>query len=168
MSNNFYISQKQGSCLFRIHISFMEAKNFHFNMLYIYCQNLERPNSYAYPKVFCSENSLHQQQTKRDGHFGLTFSEKDEFGLMNLEIVEIVHKLQKLGKLDCLQLLHFHIGLRSHVLKFLITVWENQCIYTISWLRLVWILISFTLEEVLVVNMKCIACHVYCLRLWLC
>lgn len=49
-------------------------------------------------------------RTKHGGHFGTTSGEKGKFGLTSLEIVGIVRKLQKLGMLDCLQLLHFHIG----------------------------------------------------------
>eukprot|EP01018_Ginkgo_biloba_P001985 Gb_13634 [translate_table: standard] len=49
-------------------------------------------------------------RTKHAGHFGGTFSEKGKFGLSSLEIVSVVRKLRKEGMLDCLQLLHFHIG----------------------------------------------------------
>lgn len=49
-------------------------------------------------------------RTKHGGHFGSTSGEKGKFGLTSLEIVGIVRKLQKLGMLDCLQVLHFHIG----------------------------------------------------------
>ncbi|KAH7295779.1 hypothetical protein KP509_27G065700 [Ceratopteris richardii] len=48
--------------------------------------------------------------TKHAGHFGETSGEDGKFGLSCSQIVAIVQKLRKLGKLHCLQLLHFHIG----------------------------------------------------------
>ena len=36
--------------------------------------------------------------------------EKSKFGLTSGEIVQVVEKLRELGMLDCLELLHFHIG----------------------------------------------------------
>ncbi|XP_015935276.1 arginine decarboxylase-like [Arachis duranensis] len=49
-------------------------------------------------------------RTKHSGHFGSTSGEKGKFGLTTAQIVRVVKKLQILGMLDCLQLLHFHIG----------------------------------------------------------
>uniref|UniRef100_A0A0D6R5T3 Arginine decarboxylase n=1 Tax=Araucaria cunninghamii TaxID=56994 RepID=A0A0D6R5T3_ARACU len=49
-------------------------------------------------------------RTKHAGHFGGTSGEKGKFGLTSVEIVSVVKKLRKEGMLDCLQLLHFHIG----------------------------------------------------------
>eukprot|EP01018_Ginkgo_biloba_P039349 Gb_39070 [translate_table: standard] len=49
-------------------------------------------------------------RTKHAGHFGGTSGEKGKFGLSSLEIVGVVRKMRKEGMLDCLQLLHFHIG----------------------------------------------------------
>ncbi|MCO5557673.1 hypothetical protein L7F22_011242 [Adiantum nelumboides] len=48
--------------------------------------------------------------TKHAGHFGDTSGEDGKFGLSCSQIVGIVQKLQRVGKLHCLQLLHFHIG----------------------------------------------------------
>lgn len=48
--------------------------------------------------------------TKHDGHWGETSGEKGKFGLTTPEIVGVVSKLRRVGMLDCLQLLHFHIG----------------------------------------------------------
>ncbi|MCO5581086.1 hypothetical protein L7F22_034962 [Adiantum nelumboides] len=48
--------------------------------------------------------------TKHAGHFGDTSGEDGKFGLSCSQIVGIVQKLQRVGKLYCLQLLHFHIG----------------------------------------------------------
>ncbi|CAM6120048.1 unnamed protein product [Calypogeia fissa] len=48
--------------------------------------------------------------TKHDGHWGETSGEKGKFGLTIPEIVGVVSKLRRAGMLDCLQLLHFHIG----------------------------------------------------------
>lgn len=48
--------------------------------------------------------------TKHGGHWGETSGEKGKFGLSPSEIVQIVRKLRRVNKLDCLQLLHFHIG----------------------------------------------------------
>lgn len=48
--------------------------------------------------------------TKHAGHFGETSGEDGKFGLSCSQIVGIVQKLQRVGKLHCLQLLHFHIG----------------------------------------------------------
>lgn len=49
-------------------------------------------------------------RTKHAGHFGSTSGEKGKFGLTTSQILRVVKKLQQLEMLDCLQLLHFHIG----------------------------------------------------------
>ncbi|KAI3774117.1 hypothetical protein L1987_48661 [Smallanthus sonchifolius] len=49
-------------------------------------------------------------RTKHSGHFGSTSGEKGKFGLTTTQILRVVKKLEKYGMLDCLQLLHFHIG----------------------------------------------------------
>ncbi|CAH2076785.1 unnamed protein product [Thlaspi arvense] len=49
-------------------------------------------------------------RTKHAGHFGSTSGEKGKFGLTTTQIVRVVRKLSQSGMLDCLQLLHFHIG----------------------------------------------------------
>ncbi|XP_010437573.1 PREDICTED: arginine decarboxylase 2-like [Camelina sativa] len=49
-------------------------------------------------------------RTKHSGHFGSTSGEKGKFGLTTTQIVRVVRKLSESGMLDCLQLLHFHIG----------------------------------------------------------
>lgn len=49
-------------------------------------------------------------RTKHSGHFGSTSGEKGKFGLTTAQILSVANKLQKLEMLDCLQLLHFHIG----------------------------------------------------------
>lgn len=49
-------------------------------------------------------------RTKHSGHFGSTSGEKGKFGLTTSQILSVANKLQKLEMLDCLQLLHFHIG----------------------------------------------------------
>lgn len=49
-------------------------------------------------------------RTKHSGHFGSTSGEKGKFGLTTTQILRVVKKLEKFGMLDCLQLLHFHIG----------------------------------------------------------
>ncbi|KFK40065.1 hypothetical protein AALP_AA3G325600 [Arabis alpina] len=49
-------------------------------------------------------------RTKHSGHFGSTSGEKGKFGLTTVQIVRVVKKLREKGMLDCLQLLHFHIG----------------------------------------------------------
>ncbi|XP_022747771.1 arginine decarboxylase-like [Durio zibethinus] len=49
-------------------------------------------------------------RTKHSGHFGSTSGEKGKFGLTTTQILRIVKKLQDSGMLDCLQMLHFHIG----------------------------------------------------------
>ncbi|XP_020596278.1 LOW QUALITY PROTEIN: arginine decarboxylase-like [Phalaenopsis equestris] len=49
-------------------------------------------------------------RTKHSGHFGSTSGEKGKFGLTTTQILSVARKLQKLEMLDCLQLLHFHIG----------------------------------------------------------
>ncbi|XP_042481193.1 LOW QUALITY PROTEIN: arginine decarboxylase-like [Macadamia integrifolia] len=48
--------------------------------------------------------------TKHSGHFGATSGEKGKFGLTTVQILNVVSKLEQEGMLDCLQLLHFHIG----------------------------------------------------------
>ncbi|KAK8317325.1 hypothetical protein V6Z12_A13G103300 [Gossypium hirsutum] len=49
-------------------------------------------------------------RTKHSGHFGSTSGEKGKFGLTTIQILRVVKRLQDSGMLDCLQLLHFHIG----------------------------------------------------------
>jgi arginine decarboxylase len=49
-------------------------------------------------------------RTKHAGHFGSTSGEGGKFGLTAAEMLSVVAKLRALGMLDCLQLLHFHIG----------------------------------------------------------
>ncbi|XP_077246472.1 arginine decarboxylase-like [Tasmannia lanceolata] len=49
-------------------------------------------------------------RTKHSGHFGSTSGEKGKFGLTTMQILSVVRKLSKAEMLDCLQLLHFHIG----------------------------------------------------------
>ncbi|KAK8945898.1 Arginine decarboxylase 1 [Platanthera guangdongensis] len=49
-------------------------------------------------------------RTKHSGHFGSTSGEKGKFGLTTTQILSVARKLQSLDMLDCLQLLHFHIG----------------------------------------------------------
>lgn len=48
--------------------------------------------------------------TKHGGHWGETSGDEGKFGLSTSEMVRIVAKLRNKGMLDCLQLLHFHIG----------------------------------------------------------
>ncbi|PPD72969.1 hypothetical protein GOBAR_DD30133 [Gossypium barbadense] len=49
-------------------------------------------------------------RTKHSGHFGSTSGEKGKFGLTTNHILRVVKDLHDSDMLDCLQLLHFHIG----------------------------------------------------------
>ncbi|OMO88628.1 Ornithine/DAP/Arg decarboxylase [Corchorus olitorius] len=49
-------------------------------------------------------------RTKHDGHFGSTSGERGKFGLTPRQILGVVKKLEKEEMLNCLSLLHFHIG----------------------------------------------------------
>ncbi|BAQ61264.1 biosynthetic arginine decarboxylase [Geminocystis sp. NIES-3708] len=49
-------------------------------------------------------------QSKGSGHWGNSTGEKAKFGLTIPEIITVVNKLKSQNKLNCLQLLHFHIG----------------------------------------------------------
>ncbi|ONK55016.1 uncharacterized protein A4U43_UnF8600 [Asparagus officinalis] len=49
-------------------------------------------------------------RTKHSGHFGSTSGDKGKFGLATAQILSVVRKLESHQMLDCLQLLHFHIG----------------------------------------------------------
>ncbi|BAQ63591.1 biosynthetic arginine decarboxylase [Geminocystis sp. NIES-3709] len=49
-------------------------------------------------------------QTKGSGHWGNSTGEKAKFGLTIPEILTVINKLKSEDKLDCLKLLHFHIG----------------------------------------------------------
>lgn len=44
------------------------------------------------------------------GHWGATSGDLAKFGLRCPEIVEVVDELRHARMLDCLQLLHFHVG----------------------------------------------------------
>ena len=48
--------------------------------------------------------------TRHGGHWGTTSGENAKFGLSPRDIVAVVRKLAAVGMVDCLQLLHFHIG----------------------------------------------------------
>ncbi|CAI5484429.1 unnamed protein product [Closterium sp. Yama58-4] len=48
--------------------------------------------------------------TRHDGHWGETSGDRAKFGLSVNEIVRVVKILREHDMLDCLQLLHFHIG----------------------------------------------------------
>lgn len=48
--------------------------------------------------------------TQHSGHWGSTSGEDGKFGLTVNELVKVVYTLRRQGMLDCLQLLHFHIG----------------------------------------------------------
>ncbi|MBD2578153.1 biosynthetic arginine decarboxylase [Oscillatoria sp. FACHB-1406] len=47
---------------------------------------------------------------KGSGHWGDSTGDRAKFGLTVPQIVEVVEKLEACGMLDCLQLLHYHIG----------------------------------------------------------
>ncbi|XP_027354136.1 arginine decarboxylase-like [Abrus precatorius] len=49
-------------------------------------------------------------RTRHSGHFGSTSGERGKFGLTTAQVLRIVKKLEHKNMLDCLQLLHFHIG----------------------------------------------------------
>ncbi|KAL7082785.1 hypothetical protein ACP275_14G123300 [Erythranthe tilingii] len=49
-------------------------------------------------------------RTKHSGHFGSTSGEKGKFGLTTLQLLRVVKKLRDYEMLDCLWMLHFHIG----------------------------------------------------------
>jgi len=48
--------------------------------------------------------------TRGEGRWGTSVGERAKFGLSVPEIVQAVEMLRQAGQLDCLQLLHFHIG----------------------------------------------------------
>ncbi|XP_073002308.1 arginine decarboxylase-like [Typha latifolia] len=48
--------------------------------------------------------------TKNTGHFGSTAGKHGKFGLTAEQIYKVANRLDQCGMLDCLQLLHFHIG----------------------------------------------------------
>ena len=52
--------------------------------------------------------------TKGAGKWVESTGDRSKFGLTTAEIVAAVEKLRALGMLDCLQLLHFHIGSPDH------------------------------------------------------
>ncbi|KAG2322339.1 hypothetical protein Bca52824_015552 [Brassica carinata] len=49
-------------------------------------------------------------RTKQTNFYASNSGEKGKFGLSSSQIVRVVRKLSESGMLDCLQLLHFHIG----------------------------------------------------------
>ncbi|CAN4107443.1 unnamed protein product [Withania somnifera] len=70
-------------------------------------------------------------RTKHSGHFGSTSGEKGKFGLTTTQILRVVKKLNEYGMLDCLQLLHFHIGSQIPTTELLADgVGEATQIYT--------------------------------------
>ncbi|CAN4112466.1 unnamed protein product [Withania somnifera] len=70
-------------------------------------------------------------RTKHSGHFGSTSGEKGKFGLTTSQVLRVVKKLDESGMLDCLQLLHFHIGSQIPTTELLADgVGEATQIYT--------------------------------------
>ncbi|KAF8081952.1 hypothetical protein N665_0855s0007 [Sinapis alba] len=49
-------------------------------------------------------------RTKQSNHYSSNSGENGKFGLTSSQILSVVTKLRESGMLDCLQLLHFHIG----------------------------------------------------------
>lgn len=49
-------------------------------------------------------------RVKLPGTYGSTSGEKGKFGLTPTQILRVVRKLEQVGMLECLKLLHFHIG----------------------------------------------------------
>lgn len=54
---------------------------------------------------------------RRRGHWGSTSGDLAKFGLRCPEIVEVVDELASEDMLDCLQLLHFHVGSQVHAVR---------------------------------------------------
>ena len=48
--------------------------------------------------------------TKASGHWAESGGERSVFGLTPSQIVDVVDKLKEIGMLDCLRLLHYHLG----------------------------------------------------------
>ncbi|XP_076906649.1 arginine decarboxylase-like [Bidens hawaiensis] len=70
-------------------------------------------------------------RTKHSGHFGSTSGQNGKFGLTTTQILRVVKKLKNFGMLDCLQLLHFHIGSQIPSTTLLVdVVAEAAQIYT--------------------------------------
>lgn len=57
--------------------------------------------------------------TRGDGRWGISAGDRAKFGLTVPEIVTAVELLREAGLLDCLQLLHFHIGSQISAIKVL-------------------------------------------------
>ena len=55
--------------------------------------------------------------TKGIGRWGDSTGDRAKFGLTVSEILQVVHRLQATNQLDCLQLLHFHIGSQISAIK---------------------------------------------------
>ncbi|KAK9811592.1 hypothetical protein WJX72_006670 [[Myrmecia] bisecta] len=57
--------------------------------------------------------------TRHSGHWGATSGAGAKFGLRPCEIVALVEELEQAGMLDCLHLLHFHIGSQINAMRIL-------------------------------------------------
>ena len=55
--------------------------------------------------------------TKGIGRWGNSTGDRAKFGLTVSEILQVVHRLKATNQLDCLQLLHFHIGSQISAIK---------------------------------------------------
>ena len=55
--------------------------------------------------------------TKGIGRWGDSTGDRAKFGLTVSEILQVVHRLKAINQLDCLQLLHFHIGSQISAIK---------------------------------------------------
>ncbi len=65
------------------------------------------------------------------GRWGTSTGDRAKFGLSVPEILDIVWRLEEAGKLQCLQLLHFHIGSQISMIKaFRTAVREGARIYS--------------------------------------
>ena len=48
--------------------------------------------------------------TKAGGHWESSGGDRSKFGLNAAQIIDVVDRLRELGKLDCLRMLHYHLG----------------------------------------------------------
>ncbi|KAI3425248.1 hypothetical protein D9Q98_009016 [Chlorella vulgaris] len=68
--------------------------------------------------------------TRHNGHWGSTSGDKAKFGLRAREIVAAVNRLAEEGMLDCLCLLHFHVGSQITNIRMVKEVLrEASCLY---------------------------------------
>ena len=73
--------------------------------------------------------------TDVDGHWAADSGDRSLFGLSTVQLIEIVDQLKAAGQLDCLRLLHFHIGSQIPNIRNIRDGLKEACRYYLGLVR---------------------------------